>query len=1056
MEDSNIIRVEQEKMAEIMLSLFDFIYSNEEKYIFFSDRICESFNIPKRIDGMPESFKEKYIHPDYHKAFDEAFAKSDSGERKVEVELRDRDSIHWFRLILETAEKTPDGKARFSVGMFESTDELHTIKGRASMMTEISKIAIRDHYLRVFMLDLQSGRYSYFNQDADSESAWVSRDYDNTFDEYVEDYTRFANLEEDRKKILQLKTAELQKSLEQNGGRTDIRYCTNVNGRCTWYLVECSYFNDDKNTILGLISDVTEEENKKHQLENALIMAEDANRAKSSFLANMSHEIRTPMNAIIGISEILLSKNLPTGIKDDVLTIQNAGNGLLAIINDILDFSKIESGKFEIIPVDYMLPSLLMDISNMISVRVSDKPVYFLMNVDSCLPAHLIGDDIRIRQILMNLLGNSVKFTKEGHISLDVEGEKTGDSTWKLVFKVTDTGIGIKEEDIGKLFGTFSQVDTKKNRAVTGSGLGLAISKSFAEMMGGSITVASEYGRGSVFTVTVYQEVKKYEPLGRVNDSGLKHVLICEDDDVLISTLGRSLENLEVSYRICSDYGRIKTFSDATHAVIRRKNFASVRDVLTFMFKPENIYLILENGEHALEEYMDYKQIQLPLAGLQFVSAFNNKEIVSGYKKHGFDRTRIVPLEFARVLVVDDNETNLSVAKGLLLPYKMTVDTAESGYKAIELLKTVKYDLIFMDHMMPEMDGVETTAYIRKMDGDFYRNVPIVALTANAISEAKDMFLSSGFNDFISKPIEMSELNRVLKTFVQPKAPAGYLVRVAREKHDNVPGEPAPVITADSSLRDVLLRNNELLEENLKLLSSLINGKVSVVENMTAENGEAGSYREAGLYMEAADTAGLSGESRLLEIPRINTERALELYGNDAAVYGSVLKTFYKDLCEKSILLPKLSAAEDIKNLTIAVHAVKGASAGVGADVLSGLAKDLESAGREENMNLVRALFNGFMEELNTTKDILAEHLGVTEAQTEDAPDRETRDGFDRADTDALKEACEDMDYEAAGEILKRMSQFTYPAALNEILSSMIKYCDEFEYDKLEELAGEI
>lgn len=1049
MEGSKIIQIEQEKIAEIMLSLFDFIYSNEEKYIFFSDRISERFNIPKRIDNMPESFKEKFIHPDYHKAVDEAFLKSDSGERKVEVELRDRDNIHWFRLILETAEKTPEGKARFSVGMFESTDELHTMQGRASMMTEISRIAIKDHYLRVFMLDLKSGRYSYFNQDADSESAWVSKDYDNTFDEYVEDYAIFANLEEDREKILSLKSDALKERLEENNGHANVRYCTNVNGKCTWYFVECSYFNNDKNTILGLISDVTEEENKKLQLENALIMAEDANRAKSSFLANMSHEIRTPMNAIIGISEILLSKNLPSDIKGDVLTIQNAGSGLLAIINDILDFSKIESGKFEIIPVDYMLPSLLMDISNMISVRVSDKPVYFLMNVDSALPAHLIGDDIRIRQILMNLLGNSVKFTKEGHISLDVEGEKTGDNTWKLVFKVSDTGIGIKEEDIGKLFGTFSQVDTKKNRAVTGSGLGLAISKSFAEMMGGSITVASEYGKGSVFTVTVYQEVKKYEPLGKVNDSELKNVLICEDDDVLISTLGRSLENLEISYRICRDDEKIKTFSDSTHAVIRRKNFAKVKDVLTFLFKPENIYLILENGEHASEEYMNYKQIQLPLAGLQFVSAFNNKEIVTGYKKHGFDRTRIVPLEFARVLVVDDNATNLSVAKGLLSPYKMTVDVAESGYKAIELLKTVKYDLIFMDHMMPEMDGVETTAHIREMDGDFYRNVPIVALTANAISEAKDMFLNSGFNDFIAKPIEMSELNRVLKTFVQPKAPKGYLVKAALDKHDNVSGQPVPVI-AKGSIKEALLKNNELLEENLKILSTLINGNASIEEDYSnvTEN--------VNLSGEQTDSFRLSTDTDFREIPRINTERALELYGNDTEVYESVLKTFYKDLREKSTLLPKFFEEKDIKNLTIAVHAIKGASAGVGADVLSEFAKDLESAGKEESMDSVAELFPGFMEELNTTKDILANNLRVSEAQPEESRNLEVRDGFDKADTDALREACEDMDYETAGEILKRMSQHTYPEALNDILSSMVKYCDEFEYDKLEELAGEI
>ncbi|MCQ2517783.1 MAG: ATP-binding protein [Lachnospiraceae bacterium] len=1095
MNDDRFIQIDKEKVTDIMLSLFDFIYANKEKMIIFSDRISDAFGIPKQITGAPESFMDQYIHPDYHGCLREIFDKADNGERKAGVEVQDINKEHWFKIVLETAEKDENGRANFTVGTFDGCDDLHTFKTRAGLMQEISKIAITDHYVRVFMLDLYSGSYSYFNQNGNDEEAWVSRDFDNSFDEYIESYSALAADESDKEAILSLKTDVLCDAIKSNGGQAVVKYRVIQNDKLIWYKVECSFFKGDTGRILGLISDITEDEENSEKLKKAMLSAESANKAKSTFLANMSHEIRTPMNAIIGISEILLSKDLSPDVRNDVSTIQNAGTGLLAIINDILDFSKIESGRFEIIPVDYMLPSMLMDISNMISVRLSDKPVNFLMNVDPVLPNHITGDDIRIRQILMNLLGNAVKFTKEGHISLNVEGAKTGDDEWTLVFKISDTGIGIKPEDIGKLFGTFSQVDTKKNRAITGSGLGLAISKNFAEMMGGGIEVASEYGKGSTFTVTIKQEVKRYEPLGKVDNSGSIKALILESDEVIISSLGRSLEKLGIEYRICRDFDKIKSFTDMTHVLVRRKFYRDIKAKLEFMFEAGNIYLILEKSEPALGEYMSHKQLQLPLAGIQMINAFNNREVVSSYKKHGFDRSQIVPLTFARVLVVDDNTTNLQVAKGLMAPYKMNIDMASSGYKAIELLKNLKYDIIFMDHMMPEMDGVETTEFIRKMDGEYYKKVPIVALTANAMSDAKDMFLSSGFTDFIAKPIEMSELNRVLKAYVQCKAPSGYIEKILNERsssnHASASGEKksspvsgtAPAVGGNSfgpeTVTALLTQNNMLLAQNMKLLNSLIpdqaadmnvfaqpvSGDVRNISGskdfapvtndfapVTNNFAPAMNTKEVENYNFRGENPGIPGDG----IPDVNTTSALELYGGDADIYLSILKTFVKDIKEKCQVMKEQFETGDIDNLVISAHAVKSAAAGIGADSLSMYALDLENAGKIRDTDSVELKFASFMDSAVKIRDSLESYFREYFPTNESDESKPYRESFDEADIEALKNACADMDYEKAGETLKQMAAYRYMPARENTLNTLVKYCAEFEYDKLEQLINEL
>ncbi len=387
-------------------------------------------------------------------------------------------------------------------------------------------------------------------------------------------------------------------------------------------------------------------------MEEKTVEAERANESKMLFLANMSHEIRTPMNAICGMAELTLrDASLTAEVRENTESIQTAGKVLISIVNDILDYSKMESGKMEIIPVTYSFRHLIKDVLNMMSVRLEDKEVDIRADIQDDLPDILIGDEIRIRQILFNLLSNAIKYTEKGYVVLDVKGTTDGGFV-DLTISVTDSGIGIKKEDMPKLFTSFQQVDTRKYRNREGTGLGLAICKELLTLMGGDIKVESTYGVGSKFTFTICQKVSE------------------------------------------------------------------------------------DNG------------------------------IVSLYEGDSKNEPKVNAPE-AKVLVVDDNAVNLKVAQGLIRTFGISVDTCLSGRECLEILKNTKdYDIIFIDHMMPELDGIDTLNLIRADSSEYMKRVPCIALTANVVSGIRDMFISEGFNDYVPKPIDMVWLNSILRKYL--------------------------------------------------------------------------------------------------------------------------------------------------------------------------------------------------------------------------------------------------------------------------------------------------
>ena len=624
------------------------------------------------------------------------------------------------------------------------------------------------------------------------------------------------------------------------------------------------------NEVIDYIQKIREEQ----QLKEDLRVAQKANEAKSNFLSNVSHEIRTPINAVLGMDEMILRETDDMRIRKYATDIKNSGRTLVSLINDILDFSRIEAGKLEILPVEYEMSSTLNDLVNMISVKAEEKGLEFKVDVDETIPHLLIGDEIRVKQCVINILNNAVKYTEKGSVSMSVGFEKCDETHIMLKVSVADTGIGMKEEDLQRLFKPFERIEENRNRNIEGAGLGMSIVKQLLDMMDSKLDVKSVYGEGSVFSFSLKQEVISWEPMG---------------------------------------------------------NFA-------------------EMYERSIESAKAYR--------VMFVAPE------------------------AKILVVDDTKMNLTVIRGLLEPTMVKIKTAMSGMEAIELVKKEHFDMIFLDQRMPGLDGIETLAAMKALSEEgmgeagecnMSSGVPVIALTANAISGARERFIKAGFDDYLTKPID----SKKLESTIQNMLPRDKVIREGDEEYERYISSEAPAkVNEDQDYvsSDMDAPNDERLK------------RFADIEEISFKAGMENCMKED-ILLEAVQDFYVASKTGADEI-----------------------EGFFNDL--------------DARNYTIKVHALKSSARLIGALELSDMAAHLEACGDEENWDEIHEL----------TPKLLADYRLLSEKLSALFDVEPEDDDRDEIAVEALAEAyagireyVDAFDFDSADSIMEMLEGYRIP-----------------------------